>query len=84
MNSDNVYIFNPSSATNGRDVESINSAYRNYQRTIGTFNTLVTLRDYINYVLRSGLVSNGFVCDRTNDIQSTYNIITSVNNINQQ
>ena len=84
LNSDNVYIFNPSSATNGRDVESINSAYRNYQRTIGTFNTLVTLRDYINYVLRSGLVSNGFVCDRTNDIQSTYNIITSVNNINQQ
>ena len=76
LNSDNVSITNPASAATGADPEDIDSAYRNYQRVVGTFNTLVTLRDYLNYILRSGLVSNGFVCDRTNDVQSTYKVMT--------
>lgn len=83
LNSDNVSITNPSSAATGSDPEDIDSAYRNYQRVVGTFNTLVTLRDYLNYILRSGLVSNGFVCDRTNDVQSTYKVMTLQNDINQ-
>ena len=83
LNSENVYITNAASAKNGQDVQSIDDAYREYQRVSGTFNTLVTLRDYINYILRSGLVSNGFVCDRTNDIQSVYKVMTSVNDLSQ-
>ena len=72
----NVNITNPYAATNGEDPETIEAGYSGYQKTVGTFNTLVTLRDYINYILRSDLVSNGFVCDRTTDLQSTYNIMS--------
>lgn len=76
INSDNVKVMNIYSAVNGKDPETIESGYKNYKRIVGTFNTLVTLRDYLNYVLTSQLVSNGFVCDRTNDLQDTYNIVT--------
>ena len=76
INSDNVKVMNIYSAVDGRDPETIENGYKNYKRTVGTFDTLVTLRDYLNYVLTSQLVSNGFVCDRTNDLQDTYNIIT--------
>ena len=72
----NVKLLNIYSAVDGSDPETIEDGYKNYKKTIGTFNTLITLRDYLHYILRSELVSNGFVCDRTNDVQSTYNILT--------
>ena len=61
-------------ADNGEDPESIDEAYRNYKRTIGTFNTLVTERDYENFVYNlmgtgnKSLISNVVVSDRTDDI----------------
>ena len=81
LDSDNVKITNYSSSSSGSNPETINEAYHNYKRVIGTFDTLVTLRDYINYIIRSGLVSNCFVCDRTNDIQCTYSIMTLDNEV---
>lgn len=62
-----------------KDVEGLNEAYINYKHTVGTFKTLITLRDYLNYLLSEDLniCSNAFVCDRTNDIQSTYKIISN-------
>ena len=84
LNDTNVKISNAASAINGTDSEDINSAYKGYKSTIGTFNTLITLRDYINAIKNSGLVSNGFVCDRTNDVQSTYKVMSTVNDANQQ
>lgn len=84
LSSDNVYITNVNSAVNGLDVEDIDHAYAGYQKTIGTFNTLVTLRDYINHIYNSKLVSNDFVCDRTNDIQSCYNIMSAVNGLDSE
>lgn len=84
LNSENVVMYNLSAASDGCSMESIEDAYRNYKRTVGTFKTLVTLRDYINAILNTGiLASNGFVCDRTNDIQNCYSIITKENEINQ-
>ena len=83
LNTDVISITNPSSIDNGTSFESINDAYRNYKHTVGTFKTLVTLRDYINAILNSELVSNCFVCDRTNDIQTTYDVLTTVNNVDQ-
>lgn len=83
LNTDVISITNPSSISNGSSYETINDAYRNYKRTVGTFNTLVTLRDYINAIINSGMVSNCFVCDRTNDIQTTYDVLTSINNVDQ-
>ena len=79
----NISIKNTSAAINGSNYEEINDAYNSYKKTIGTFNTLVTLRDYINAIVNSGLCNNGFVCDRNNDIQSTYRVISSINNIDQ-
>lgn len=72
LSSDNFTLFNINASTDGKDPESIDDAYTNYKRTVGTFNTLVTLRDYINYLVTSGMVSNGIVTDRTNDIQDVY------------
>lgn len=76
---DNVNVFNTAAAIDGANPQTINSAYKGYKSTSGVFDTLVTLRDYMSYILNSGLVSNCFVCDRTNDLQSTYQIVTNVN-----
>ena len=76
LSTDNVKITNASGASNGADPETIASAYRNYKKTVGTFNTLVTLRDYTNGINNSGYVSNGFVCDRTDDIQCSYKVMS--------
>ena len=83
LDESNILISNYSAAVNGLSTEDINSAYKGYKRTVGTFDTLVTLRDYINYINNSGLVSNGFVCDRNNDIQCTYKVMTSINDVDQ-
>ena len=74
---DNFFINNPSASTNGEDVESIEDAYRNYRKTIGTFDTLVTCRDYQNalYSLQN-ILSNVVVSDRSNDINHSVPIVT--------
>ena len=78
LDSSNVKITNYISSYGHKDVESIDDAYINYKRTVGTFKTLVTLRDYLNFIRNAELdiCSNAFVCDRTNDIQSTYKIMS--------
>lgn len=81
LNDDTTVVTNPASAANGENPETLASAYKNFKRTAGTFNTLVTLRDYLNYVLRSGLVSNCFICDKTNDVQCVYSILTLDNDV---
>ena len=84
LNTDTVMITNFAASVGGQDYEDINEAYRSYKKTVGTFNTLVTLRDYINYINNSDLVSNCFVCDRTNDVQTSYKILASVNDVDQK
>ena len=71
-----VQFYNPEASTGGRNPESIIEAYRSYRKVAGTFDTLITLRDYINAIYQSGLVSNDVVSDRLTDIQSSYKIIT--------
>lgn len=86
LNSDNISLLNVTAGAGGRNPETIEDAYRNYQRTVGTFDTLVTLRDYYNAIVSlqvgSSGVANGFVCDRTNDIQNTFKVMTLDNNVN--
>lgn len=77
LNVDNIKVNNQTSVDDGTDPEDIEEAYEGYKRTVGTFNTLVSLRDYFNYIVENNLVSNVIVCDRTNDPQTSYNIITS-------
>ena len=71
---DYIRIYNTAS-TGAADVETLDEAYRNYKKTIGIFNTLVTRRDYDNaiYNLESSstsgsLVSNVIAADRTCDM----------------
>ena len=78
-----LQMSNFSGTNNGSDPEDIPTAYKHYRRTAGTFDTLVTVRDYMNAIYNSGMVSNVRVCDRLEDVQSTYNIVTDDNYINK-
>ena len=81
-----VTIKNLGSTSNGLDPEDLDSAYKNYKKTIGTFNTLVTVEDYEKaiYNLKNNLglpfASNAVVSDRTNDINYSTNVVTLVGN----
>jgi hypothetical protein len=79
--STDIKVWNVNSITNGKNIETIDEAYIGYQKQVGTFDTLVTLRDYLNYILNEEfrVASNGVIADRNNDIQSSYRIVTNKN-----
>lgn len=83
---DIIKISQPESTTNGSDPETLNKAYFNYKKTIGTFDTLVTKRDYENYsynktnLLGNPYISNIVVADRTDDINNSNYIQTYIPN----
>lgn len=77
LTSDLIYITNDLPSEKGADPETLADARRNYERVKTTFDTLVSLRDYTNFLKTSDQCSNGYVCDRTNDLQDTYKIISS-------
>lgn len=76
LNEEVIKMYNPSATKDGSDPEPVSQAYNSYKKVAGTFDTLVTLRDYINAIYQSGYVSNDLVSDRLTDIQSSYKIIT--------
>ena len=67
-------ISNFSASMNGADPETIDEAYNGFKKTVGTFNTLVTCRDYMNVIYNMlnedefPLVSNVNATDRRTDI----------------
>lgn len=69
-------VVNTDATTNGADIESISAAYNNFKKTVGTFDTLVTCRDYMNKIYslmdanNSPYVSNILVTDIRNDINN--------------
>lgn len=72
-------VTNTDSAQNGTGIETINQAYNNYKKTIGTFDTLVTCRDYMNKIYQLvdettsiPLVSNDIVADIRDDINRAF------------
>ena len=73
---DQISINNPYAAVDGTDYEDLDSAYNNYKDIVGTFNTLVTCKDYetaVNDVMdgRNYAASNCVISDRTNDINNS-------------
>lgn len=75
-----VKVSQPSSSIGGKDIETLDEAYTNYKRSLGTFNTLVTTKDYESAIYNMEtpvgeespyLVSNVVVSDRTNDLNYT-------------
>ena len=83
LGADTITIYNIIPATGHKEKEAINDAYKNYKKTVGTFKTLITLRDYLNYIRSEDLniCSNAIVTDRTNDIQNTYKILSKQNGV---
>ena len=77
-----LVVFNTSAATNGRQKETIDEAYNNFKKIIGTFDTLVTTRDYGNAMYNfvdeynQPIVSNAMASDRTNDINFGLKVVT--------
>ena len=81
-------VTNTASSTNGADKETMDDAYDAYKKTIGTFDTLVTCRDYMNkiYSLTEGdidgsssttpLVSNVIVSDIRDDVNRSAKVVT--------
>ena len=80
-------VTNLTAAKDGKDPETIDEAYWNFQKTIGTFDTLVTCRDYMNKIYRmtqsslttTPLVSNVIVSDIRDDINRAYSLCTLTN-----
>ncbi|MBR5480396.1 MAG: hypothetical protein IKU85_01675 [Bacteroidaceae bacterium] len=75
VSAESFSVENAFAATSGSDIETISQAYNNFKKTIGTFDTLVTCRDYMNKIYSmtdeySGnpIVSNALVTDIRNDL----------------
>lgn len=80
----NFTVTNIRAATNGSNREGIEAAYNNFKKTIGTFDTLVTCRDYMNKIYQlvssvdntTPLVSNVIVSDIKSDINRAITVGT--------
>lgn len=78
----NIFLINQSAVANGSDPATIEEMYKNYRRVKNTFDTLVTLLDYENYIYRyekengTHIVSNIRASDRTNDLFDSYKVWT--------
>ena len=83
-NVDNYTAINLTAAKNGSDIETLTDAYNNYKRTIGTFDSLITCRDYMNKIYQmtvddmntTPLVSNIIVSDIRDDINKALTFCT--------
>lgn len=73
-------VENITAATTGANAETIKQAYNNFKKTVGTFETLVTCRDYMNKIYSlidnkgKALVSNILVTDIRNDLNKAVTI----------
>lgn len=82
---DYIRVTNPASSVGGYNPQNIKDAYDDYKRIINTFNTLVTEKDYENFIYNmrfnndNPVVSNVVVADRTNNISGS-NIIIKLSN----
>lgn len=78
-----LFIRNLSGSINGANPESIDEAYNSFKKTIGTFDSLVTCRDYANAIYNMydssntyPVVSNVQVADRRDDINYCTKVVT--------
>jgi len=82
-NSNLLIIKNLSASIDGADPETIDEAYNNFKKTIGTFDTLVTCRDYANAIYSMldldtdlNVVSNAQVSDRRDDFMYSTRVVS--------
>lgn len=86
---DDFRVTNYSAAVNGNNPETLEQAYNNFKRVVGTFDTLVTCRDYMNKIYSlteqdldiysnstAPVVSNINVADVRTDINNAVTVCT--------
>ena len=77
-----LVMTNNSASGNGKNPETIDEAYNNFKKVVGTFTTLVTSSDYANFIYRLVDSSNNFevsnvqVSDRRTDINYANTVVT--------
>ena len=78
-----ISVVNSSAATSGAEPETLDEAYKGFKKVIGTFDTLVTCRDYANKIYEllnrygTPFVSNVQVGDRRSDINYSTEVVTA-------
>ena len=76
------YTLTNSNAIAGSEPETIDEAYNSFKKTVGTFNTLVSCKDYSNYIYRyqddenNHLVSNVQATDIRTDPNRSISLLT--------
>ena len=79
---ENISVWNSGSIANGKNPETIDEMYQSFRKTVGTFETLVTCKDYSDLIYRladiydNSYVSNVYVTDRRTDYNMAMNVIT--------
>lgn len=73
---DKIRIIQSMATNSGSNPETLTEAFNNYKKTVGTFETLVTLRDYINYLYNLKIDNEFYICncvvtDRTTDVNTS-------------
>lgn len=82
VDNSNIRVFNLSAAYSGANPETLDQSYIGYKKIVGTFDTLVTCRDYANAIYNmvsrteSPEVSNVQVADRRTDINFACEVAT--------
>ena len=78
-----IRVTNLSAAVSGSNPETLDQSYLGFKKIIGTFDTLVTCRDYANVIYNmlnqttgTPLVSNVQVADRRTDINYACDVVT--------
>ncbi len=75
-------VTNLSAISNGKDPETINEMYKSFKKIIGTFDTLVSCKDYSNAINdledsnSNKMVSNSYVTDRRSDYNKSAQVVT--------
>ena len=79
-----LVIQNVYDSSAGKDIETLDEAYEGFKKQIGTFDTLITCRDYANAIYnmtisednKANLVSNVVTSDIRNDINFVNKVVT--------
>lgn len=85
VQAESFVIDNAFAATSGTNIETITQAYNNFKKTIGTFDVLVTCRDYMNKIYSlidtngRPYVSNVLATDIRNDLNRAITICSCDN-----
>lgn len=84
ISNEDIRVVNLSAATSGADPETLDQSYLGFKKVIGTFDTLVTCRDYANAIYNmltigpvvTPVVSNVQVADRRIDLNYACDVAT--------